>query len=476
MLGSTRVRASLVTAALLVAGATGALPSLPQASAGSGLPAPTPGVACDSGSRPESGLQGDVPAADVSSGRIKRGYYCNARLVSHLAAQGGYRVERYTDKRGHTCAYFDSGLAYVVHPVPVGVNVVDMADPTRPRLVRTLRTPGMRSPHEGLRLNQKRGLLVAATGLSGFTATGTLDVYSVGDDCTNPKLLATSPLGLLGHESGFAPDGNTFWVSSNGQTLSAVDLRDPSQPRVIFTISQYTPHGLSVSDDGRTLFLAGGGANAGLTILDATQVQERKPHPALALLSRLTWPEKSIPQNATPFRSRGHSYVVETDELGGVNGPRGDAPTVNSSPIGAARIINVDDVRHPRVVSHLRDAVDNLGDGTFAAHYCDVPSRVDPTIIACGFVGSGLRVFDVRDPRRPKEVAYANVTDLPAGLQVLPNAGTIPGISNVYSAPAYDPVRREIWFTDAARGLLVVRLTAAAGVDRFARRYQLPGS
>ena len=35
---------------------------------------PTPGVTCDRGSQPETGLQGDVPAADVSSGRIKRGY------------------------------------------------------------------------------------------------------------------------------------------------------------------------------------------------------------------------------------------------------------------------------------------------------------------------------------------------------------------------------------------------------------------
>jgi hypothetical protein len=64
------------------------------------------------------------------------------------------------------------------------------------------------------------------------------------------------------------------------------------------------------------------------------------------------------------------------------------------------------------VVSHLRLAVNNRGDGTYTAHYCTLPSRIDPTIVACGFLGSGLRVFDVRDVRHPREVAYASTTDL----------------------------------------------------------------
>jgi len=299
-------------------------------------------------------------------------------------------------------------------------------------------------------------------------------VYSVEKDCTHPQLLASAPLGLLGHESGFAPDGKTLWISSNGRNLSAVDLTDPSQPSVIFMTLEFLPHGLSISDDGRTLFLAGAGS--GLVILDDTEVQERRPNPSVRLLSRLTWPEISIPQNATPFRSHGHNYVVETDELGGANGPRGDASVPWASAIGAARIIDVDDLRHPRVVSHLRLAVNNTGDGTFAAHYCDVPSRIDPAIIACGFVGSGLRVFDVRDPLRPKELAYANFTNLPPGVALLPNAATDVRLSDVYSAPAYDPARHEIWFADASRGFMVVRLTGPAAALRWAPRYLTPGS
>ena len=420
-------------------------------------------------------MQGHVPTSDIESGRIERGYYCNARVVSHLAGTGGYRVERYTDKRGRTCAYFDAGVAQVVHPLPNAVRVVDMTDPAHPRLVRSLQTPGMGSPHESLRLNQKRGLLVAATGFSGFRAPGTLDVYPVAADCTAPKLMASAPLGLLGHESGFAPDGNTFWISDNGQSLNAVDLRDPTNPTVVYRTLEWVTHGLSVSEDGNTLYLSGGPNNAGFTALDATEVQQRKSSPQVKLLSQITWPEKSIPQNATPFESGGHKYVLETDELGGNVGPRG-APQVPGGPIGAARIIDVDDIRKPRVVSHLRLAVNNTNDGTYAAHYCTLPSRIDPAIVACGFVGSGLRVFDVRNPRKPREVAYANTTDLQPGTPVLANGTTETRLGNVYSAPAYDPARREIWFTDAARGLIVVRLSNGTGIPRFARAYRTPGN
>jgi hypothetical protein len=394
---------------------------------------------------------------------VNLGYYCNARLVSHLDSGGGYRVERYTDRHGHTCAYYDSGLQ-VVHPLFAAVKVVDLTDSAHPHLVRTLTTPGMLNAHEGLRLNQKRGLLAAQTATIA-TSPGTLDIYSVAEDCRAPQLKASALLGLLGHESAFAPDGNTFWVSSNGRMLAAVDVRDPSHPSVVFVTYTITPHGLSVSDDGNTLFMAGGVAPGGLVILDVSQVQQRKAAPTVKVLSELTWPEMSIPQNATPFRSRGHTYVLETDEFGGGN-----------NPVGAARIINVDNLRHPRPVSHLRLAVNNRNDNTYTAHYCTLPSRIDPAIVACGFLGSGLRVFDVRDVAHPREVAYANVTDLPPGTSVLPDATTDSRLSNVYSAPAYDPQRHEIWYTDAARGLMVIRLTRGTGINQFARVYQTPGS
>ena len=42
----------------------------------------------------------------------------------------------------------------------------------------------------------------------------------------------------------------------------------------------------------------------------------------------------------------------------------------------------------------------------YAAHYCSLSSEVDPTVVACSFITSGLRVFDISDLLHPKEIAY----------------------------------------------------------------------
>src|SRR5881409_2074750 len=51
---------------------------------------PTRDVTCDKGSMPET-VQGKAPKADFDSGRAAKGYFCNARLISHYGNSGGYR-------------------------------------------------------------------------------------------------------------------------------------------------------------------------------------------------------------------------------------------------------------------------------------------------------------------------------------------------------------------------------------------------
>ncbi|MDP9101528.1 MAG: hypothetical protein M3N21_05215 [Actinomycetota bacterium] len=408
----------------------------------------------------------------MSSGRFALGYYCNARLVSHLGSNGGFRVESYRDHSGHVCGYFDSGTMFpdTIHPEGSGVWVVDMADPAHPRLATSLTTPAMLSPHESLRVNERRGLLVADLG-NGVTNAGFVDVYSIEDNCLAPKLESSTPLGVLGHEGGFAPDGNTFYVTSIAGTISAVDLRDPAHPTLLWVSRAYQPHGVSVSNDGKTLFMAAQDALYGVRILDVSQIQERMPNPVVTTLAELTWPEVSIPQNATPFTSRGHQYLIETDEFGG-----GSRPVIGTMPVGAARIINIDNLRRTYVVSHLRLAVHNLRDSSKTAHYCSLPSRVDPYIIACGFLSSGLRVFDVRDVAHPREVAYTNLTNIQSPTATTGGGMTGVQYGSVYSAPAYDPAHNDIWYSDASRGFFAIHLTASSGVTRFARIYRTPGS
>ena len=51
-----------------------------------------------------------------------------------------------------------------------------------------------------------------------------------------------------------------------------------------------------------------------MLILDTSEIQARKPDPQAREISRLTWDNASIPQNAIPFTRDGKPYVLEFDE------------------------------------------------------------------------------------------------------------------------------------------------------------------
>jgi hypothetical protein len=455
---------------------SGAVPSSARRKAAP-LARPTKGIACDKGSRPEK-VQGKVPLAHYESGRAKKGYYCNARQVSQFGEFGGYRVERYVDKNGNECAYWDTTLLYPNNAPDQeeqgpGVYVMDMKDPKNPVHTATLATPAMQSPHESVRVNATRGLLVADMGYPTVNP-GVVDVYDLTEDCRTPVLLSSTPMGILGHESGFAPDGNTFYVSSlYGHSLVAVDLTDPTLPTILWETFDYQPHGVSISNDGSRLYMAEAGLNDGdyhgLTILDVSEVQKRVPEPTVSLVKRFTWRQVSTPQNATPFTVKGHEYLLETDEFG------------SGRNIGAARIIDIENEKKPFIVSNLRLEVNKGGETEdpgddqpfqgYQGHYCSLPSRVDPYIVACSFIMSGLRVFDIRDLEHPREIAYFNKP-------LMPGTGSNPAKEGGFamSAPAYDQETRDIWYTDGNTGFYTVRLTKKAGIKKFARRIVTPGN
>ena len=446
---------------------------------------PTPQGDCGPGSRPETGMQGRVSRDDHASGRAAEGFTCNAELVGKFTkpntplntvpgvenafgSVGGFKVLRYVDDAGHECAYYDTTLLFPtnIFDALVGVNVMDMSDPSNPVLSERLVTPAMLSPHESLVLSKKRGLLAAVTGNPAFLP-GVVDVYDISNDCRHPVLRSSLPTGIIGHESGMAPDGRTFYSASPGsQTLVPVDISNPSLTRPLLA-AQYDSHGLTISDDGNRAYVAGTGS--GLIILDTSDVQSRAPNPQVREIARLQWESMSIPQNAIPVTIQGHEYLVEIDEFGTLN------------EVGAGRMIDIGDETNPRVVSNLRLEVhqpENFGEisgdvgagnqlGGYAGHYCSVPRTKDPKIVACSMILSGLRVFDIRDPENPREVAYFNAPVTP---RIVPGGtDTPPGASNwAMSAPAFAPERGEIWYSDGYSGFYALRVTNGAwpGVDQ----------
>ena len=436
--------------------------------------APVPRAHCGPGSRPETDIQGRTPAADYGSGRAAKGYTCNTRMVGHFGSTGGYKVLRYVDKAGHTCGYYDTTLLFPKDATTnaaegLGEYVLDMKNPAHPVHTATLTTPAMLSPHESVLLNAKRGLLVADMGYPTFNP-GFVDVYDISQDCRHPTLDSSTPLGILGHESAFAPDGRTFYVSSTGgQVFTAVDLTDPKLPKVLFTQYGDDYHGMRVSDDGNYLYVADIGS-PGLTILDVSQIQHRVANPKVKLVSHISWPNVSVPQVPIPITIHRHHYLLEIDEFAATANGTFDTSYHADDHVGAARIINVDDNRHPWVVSNIRLAVNqrkaragaqqNDPNATFAlqgyaGHYCSVPREVDPEIVACSFILSGERVFNVQDPRHPREVAYFNRPNVPS-------AQPFSGGAYAMSQAAWDLKRHEIWYSDGNSGFWAFKVTNGA--------------
>jgi hypothetical protein len=442
---------------------------------------PTPEADCGPGSRPETGVQGRVSRADHESGRAAEGYTCNAELVGRVGKEtpfgtvGGFKVERYVDAAGHECAFYDTTLMYPTNLLDEegGVSVLDMSDPASPRLTARLLTPAMLSPHESLVLSAKRGILAAVAGNATFYP-GIVDVYDVSADCRNPVLRSSAPVGVFGHESGMAPDGKTFYSASPAtQTIVAVDISDPSRPVPLWS-GRYDSHGLSISDDGNRAYVAG--IDSGLIILDVSEIQSRTPNPSVREVARLRWESMSIPQNAIPVTIDDRPYLVEIDEYGGTEATGGE--------IGAGRIIDIRDETAPRVVSnlrlevhqpeHLAESADDPGAGLpvqgYGGHYCNVPDRADPGIVACSMILSGLRVFDIRDPRRPREIAYFNAPIPPR------NTPGFEASNWAMASPSFVPKRGEIWYSDGYSGFYAIRLTNgvwpfdedADGCDRIA--------
>lgn len=434
----------------------------------------TPRAACGPGSSPETGMQGRVTQEDHDTGRAAAGFTCNTELVGQyivpnaIGSVGGFKVERYVDQAGRECAYYDSTLLFPTNVLDAnaGVNVIDMTDPANPTLADFLATPAMLSPHESLVVSQEAGVLVAVLGNPVFYP-GIVDVYDISADCRAPQLQASAPVGFIGHESGISPDGKTFYSASPGTpTLTAVDISTPFLPLPLW-VGDYTSHGLSISDDGNRAYLASGNDH-GVLILDVSEIQARQPNPQVREVATISWDNQTIPQNAIPFTRDGTPYLLEIDEY--ATSEPGDSGSIaaNGPVVGAGRIIDISDETQPVIVSDLRLEVHEPENretiandpgasntlGGYAGHYCDVPTRVNPDIAACSMILSGLRIFDIRDPHNPREVAYFNAHVQPRIIEE-----PAPASNWAMSKPAFSPERKEIWYSDGYSGFYVVRVT-----------------
>ena len=409
-------------------------------------------AACGPNDKPETDLQGQVSAATRAAGF--KGYNCNLQLIGQTKGDGAsWQHAWFQDKAGHLCNYYDTA-ATTANRTHVGSVVVDATNPANPVPMAWLGTPGMLDPWESLKVNERRQLLGAVSATNG-NGGPELDLYDISGDCRNPQLLTSKGVGLddgtgqfiaavRGHEGNFAPDGLTYYGTNvGGGYIYPIDVSNTTKPRMLtqYFTAPGRVHGLNISDDGNRAYVAilgNGGANPatipgapltnGLLILDTSQVQARIANPQIKVISVLVWPDGGGAQHTIPTIINGKKYVIHVDEAGsGGNSQAGwDAACAAGLPAwNMARIIDLTDETNPKVVSktqleyndpkNCKKVIPDLAgltSFTYGTHYCSVDNRMNATTMACGEFNSGIRVYDIRDPAKLKEIAYYNPPSL----------------------------------------------------------------
>src|SRR6266851_270223 len=473
---------------------------------GLGVPPTVPRAVCGPGDHPESALQGQVPAYLRAAGF--QGFNCNLQLIGQSKGDGAnWQTTEFKDSAGHICGYHGTSFS-TVNRTHLGVPVIDVTNASNPTPTGYLTTTSMLDPWESLKVNERRQLLAADNGHNGGGGPE-VDIYDLSGDCRTPQLLASIPVGtgtdgsnvvtpVICHDGAWAPDGLTYYGGSPGQRIYyAVDTAIQTQPKLISTFTNPLPgaltHGLSISDDGSRAYLTTlsipaptdvGNPNFvaknGLMIVDVSDIQARKPNPQWRVISTLVWLDGSVAQHTIPVKIGGKPFIVFVDEggSGGVTFAGWQAAcAAGLPPFPMARIIDISDETNPFIVSRLALEThaakscpfvlpDLVGLATFSygSHYCSVDNRQNATTLACGYFNSGIRVFDIRDPVRPKEIAYYNpagtTTPSPGSNHAFRGGGWVAGGPDWCNAQVHlDADRGTLWTTCQDNGLLMLKFT-----------------
>lgn len=408
---------------------------------------------CGPGDNPEPGMQGETPLADLEAGKTARPYVCGMRIVGKL--NPWRRGENFNLKRSRQCAYVHGSGERK------GIAVIDASDPKAPIAVGLLDTPGAVGGSETMDVIDvgERHLLVAGDYSGGVKPPGSapLDIYDI-SDCTKPKLLTTFYWPANIHVPKISPDGMRVYASREFGTdgVMVLDISDPAKPFYLGEFPLVLPggkaqrcHDMWINEEQTRLICAGSvpmiearKGDSAPSIWDISQVGRDKPEwPTIKFVGTSDIRGQGD-HHAPLLRVRGRQYLVAANELRCTAFPR---------------IFDMTDEKALRMVGEFRlEANDRcLEDaawakanaaGSYGLHYNAVVDDAWGSV-ALGmfsFMGSGVRIVDLRDPTHPREVAYFHpgATDAPSPLG--PLAGKTDSCMSINS---FVPETGHIWFT-----------------------------
>jgi hypothetical protein len=480
---------------------------------------------CGVNDLPEEGIQGNVSKADQNSRRAEKGYNCGLALVGHATLDFGGRPPTGNANMAWagTCAYIagpGGGIApqmYTAPPPENGVAVVDVSDSAHPTHVATLRTPGAAAVSETLNAvttPEGRSILVVGQYGNDVMKTGPkpMDVYDV-TDCTHPELKTTYDWPANIHNLTLSQDGRYVFgtIPLQAADISGLWDNDPATGVVYLgniqdamdgppvatgptadlddnlpaevrgqTHPTNTSHEAWPSPDGNTLYVGGQTPQYEIfSIIDISQWLQRNPDGTPKGKPVIVSQQSGRAHSVRTATIDGNLYALHSEES--VFGTAYSCVPETANPFaGPAQpwLTDISDPAHPKRVSQMgleinepKNCPEQLDSKTNqSVHYHDVDDPTDTTFVMASMWNAGLRVFDVRDPAQPTEVAYFNPGDID------PSATT--KLDHAWAHIHYVAKKGEIWFTTADGGFWVLRIEGRLrqylGLDAKNRAHGLP--
>ena len=327
----------------------------------------------------------------------------NVTVVSHIDCPGGGQV------------WIDGTTLYVAHmKAPDGTSVYDVADPRKPRLLAHVEIPAGWHSHK---VRAAGGVMIVNHERHGDGGDqsfgGGLGIYDVSTPA-QPRLLTkwrTAGGGV--HRYDF--DGRYAYLSSTmegyvGNIVVILDLKDPARPQEagrwcipgqetasgaaapVGGVRPRCHHPLRLGDRLYVSYW-----HHGIFILDVTDLS--KPRLVSGLNTSPAHPHPTHTCLAMPMPLKGRRIMVVADE---------DVAKLRPSPPSFSWIFDITDERQPLPIASFDvEGLDNDGAPQPVMTGCHQPCEVvTGTVIPFAWFAQGLRLVDIADPFRPREVGF----------------------------------------------------------------------
>ncbi len=372
----------------------------------------------------------------------------------------------------------DRWFLYCAHFWHSGLSVVEITDPTAPRFVKFI--PGPPNTWT-LQVQIADGIMITSMerimdGWGGDPNGSFGDGFLIWklDDPENPQQVGHWKTGGKGTHRNYYDGGRYVHATAlpegyDGHIYVCVDIADPANP---VEVSRWWRHGqwIAGGEPGVPFgTLLHGGAYikgdraylpysaGGFIILDVSDVKNPR------MVSDLPF--------SPPFQAfiAGHTAVpLQKKPLVVVNSEA--IAEQGDEPLGFTGIVDVSDETKPRLISLFPQPLPPPGadfknfyerPGRFGPHNQHQPQYQDvlyqgEDLIFLTYFNAGLRVYDISDPRTPREVGYFLPADPTTRLGPLPATGLV-----TQSEDVVVDARGNVFVSDKNRGVCVLRFTGA---------------